>query len=128
MRLYEFAGQEVEPEGVADDLEATLLGVISQLRGRSHDFGHIGDFSTDAFIQVVHKAGVPFNYKALVRIYEKSKSLKNVISGINRDSIKFADYGDEIDAAPDEEVPDTVGIDPQAKVSQMANRALNNRS
>ena len=51
--------------------------------------------------------------------------LKTLASGAEQ---YYSPNGDEIDAAPDEEVPDTVGIDPQAKVSQMANRALNNRS
>lgn len=128
MRLFEFAGFEDEPEGVADDLEATLLGVISQLRNRSHDFGHIGKFSTEAFINLVHKAGVPFNYKIFVEKYEKSKALKNNIATISRDEITFKDFGDEVDAAPDEETPDIVGDNPQAKVAQMANRALTNRS
>lgn len=127
MRLFEFAGMSDQSEGVADDLEATLLGVISQLRNRSHDFGHIGKFDTGGFIKLVHKSGVPFNYSALVRMYEQSKTLKNVISSISRDEITFNDFGDEVDAAPDEETPDIVGDDPHAKVAQMANRALTNR-
>ena len=127
MRLFEFAGMSDQSEGVADDLEATLLGVISQLRNRSHDFGHIGKFDTGGFIKLVHKSGVPFNYSALVTMYEQSKTLKNVISSISRDEITFNDFGDEVDAAPDEETPDIVGDDPHAKVAQMANRALTNR-
>ena len=128
MRLYEFAEMIDEPEGVADDLEATLLGIISELRNRSHDFGHIGKFDTDGFIKLVHRSGVPFNYSALIRLYEQSKALKNIVSSISRDEIVFNDFGDEVDAAPDEETPDIVGDDPHAKVAQMANRALTNRS
>ena len=123
MRLVEFSSEDTAP-----DVDSDAVAIAMLLKGRAHDFAKMGKMNTVAFIKLMQHDGIPISsYDMLSDIFDESDALKNIISSIDKDFIKFKGFGDEEDAE-ETDAPTKAKTNPEATVSKMAKRALHKRA
>jgi len=89
MRLYEFSSSK-------SPIESSLIGILSFLRYRAHNFNAPLDISTTELVSMIQKSGVPFSYEALVSA-NKLPTIQNLISSFDDKTVKLKPVGDEFD-------------------------------
>jgi hypothetical protein len=139
MRYTEFV---VESSGIGAMIEdeadargdSVLLTALDELRNRAH--GHmVPRVRADSLINLIKKlpGGEMFNAEALENARKSNEAVKNLITDIKDDEngVKYVYLKtfDDDGFGDTEEIGDTAGeTAPEKTVSQMANRALGNRS
>ena len=117
MRFAEFQNTD-------KDLESALVNTLTNMRGDANDDKEIATVSMDALHQLMTNLGYPtFNYDLFKKIYDNSKTLKNIVNDFDREKI-IVNTEKEADKNPAMDFDNQGSTD---TVSKMAKSALKKR-
>lgn len=132
MKISEIIVEDVSADEQlkGSDTSNLVVQVLMFLKGRSEEKGLAPKINIDSLVKLVHNAGdVTFDYPMFVKAYEDNPAVKELVQDFNEDEIiiKTADAAGE-ELASDAEEDTKADEDPETTVSNMAKKALNNRS
>lgn len=128
MRIRELLREDSE-----GDLVAQILTVLEFLRNRDHNKKLLPKHSTAGVINMINNmsTGALVTYELLDQLKNSDKTIGELITSMDRDSISLKAFGDEPGAADQPADTDTGGgkaKDPTSIVNAMAKKAAANRS
>ncbi len=117
MRFVEFQGTDKE-------LESALVNTLMNVKGDADDKNTSAEISFDAVKGIMNNTGYPaFSYDLFKRLFDTSKTLKNVVKDFNQEKIVLAtDKDTEEDPEMDFDNQGSTDV-----VKKMAKSAMNKR-
>jgi hypothetical protein len=127
MRIRELLREDSE-----GDLVAQILTVLEFLRSRDHNKKLLPKHSTAGVINMINNmsSGAMVTYELLDQLKNSNKTIGELITDMDRDSLSLKAFGDE-PGAPQEPADTGTGggaKDPTSIVNAMAKKAAANRS
>jgi hypothetical protein len=127
MRIRELLREDSE-----GDLVAQILTVLEFLRSRDHNKKLLPKHSTAGVINMINNmsSGAMVTYELLDQLKNSDKTIGELITDMDRDSLSLKAFGDE-PGAPQEPADTGTGggaKDPTSIVNAMAKKAAANRS
>jgi hypothetical protein len=106
----------------SDQDNTVLVTALEFLRSRLTDTGAKTEYSTQALINMVSNAGVPFTYDTLVDANKEDPAVQALLQSISKEKVVFKGSDtDNADTSPDVDLATNT-------VSRMAQKALKKRT
>jgi hypothetical protein len=121
MRLYEFQQSA--------DLASQVATALEFLRGRAHDNKILPPNNTSSLLNLIRNiSGQNITFELLQQLKSRNDAIGNLITHLDRETVKLKPYGDEPEAPQDDAEDGVSAKDPVRTVDKMAKRAAKKRS